>query len=104
MGLATILCCLRFKISLFVASYDSQGCGGGIQRSLHTGDLQLDLFVSAIRFRTEVFICSPYTEIFKMSETFKLNELAEGVTATKQLDECSETCNIALQYNCGEFC
>jgi hypothetical protein len=29
-GLATIFYCLRFETSLFVASYDSQGYGGGI--------------------------------------------------------------------------
>jgi hypothetical protein len=36
LGLETIFYCLRFETSLFVASYDSQGHGGGI-RSLHTG-------------------------------------------------------------------
>jgi hypothetical protein len=30
LGLATIFYCLEFEISLFVASYDSQGHGGGI--------------------------------------------------------------------------
>jgi hypothetical protein len=30
-GLATIFYCLRFETSLFVASYDSQGLGGGIR-------------------------------------------------------------------------
>jgi hypothetical protein len=36
--LATIFYCLRFETSLFVASYDSQGYGGGIRpRLLHTG-------------------------------------------------------------------
>jgi hypothetical protein len=34
--LATIFYCLRFEISLFVASYDSQGHGGGIRPRLHT--------------------------------------------------------------------
>jgi hypothetical protein len=29
--------CLRFETSLFVASYDSQGHGGGIRLRLHTG-------------------------------------------------------------------
>jgi hypothetical protein len=29
--------CLRFGTSLFVASYDSQGHGGGIRPRLHTG-------------------------------------------------------------------
>jgi hypothetical protein len=30
-GLVTIFYCLRFETSLFVASYDSQGYGGGIR-------------------------------------------------------------------------
>jgi hypothetical protein len=38
-GLATIFYRLRFEISLFVASYDSQGYGGGIRSRLHTGIL-----------------------------------------------------------------
>jgi hypothetical protein len=29
--------CLGFETSLFVASYDSQGYGGGIRSRLHTG-------------------------------------------------------------------
>jgi hypothetical protein len=37
LGLATVFYCLRFEISLFVASYDSQGHGGGIRPRLHTG-------------------------------------------------------------------
>jgi hypothetical protein len=31
MGLVTTIYCLRFETSLFVASYDSQGYGGGIR-------------------------------------------------------------------------
>jgi hypothetical protein len=31
LGLATVFYCLRFETSLFVASYDSQGHGGGIR-------------------------------------------------------------------------
>jgi hypothetical protein len=41
LGLATIFYCLRFETSLFVASYDSQGHGGGIRPRLHTGLLHL---------------------------------------------------------------
>jgi hypothetical protein len=37
LGLATIFYCLTFETSLFVASYDSQGHGGGIRSRLHTG-------------------------------------------------------------------
>jgi hypothetical protein len=36
LGLATIFYCLRFETPLFVASYDSQGHGGGIRSRLHT--------------------------------------------------------------------
>jgi hypothetical protein len=36
-GLVTIFYCPRFETSLFVASYDSQGYGGGIWPRLHTG-------------------------------------------------------------------
>jgi hypothetical protein len=36
-GLATVYYCLKFETSLFVASYDSQGHGGGIRPRLHTG-------------------------------------------------------------------
>jgi hypothetical protein len=35
-GLATIFYCLRLETSLFVASYDSKGHGGGIRPCLHT--------------------------------------------------------------------
>jgi hypothetical protein len=38
-GLVTIFYCLRFETSLSVASYDSQGYGGGIRPRLHTGFL-----------------------------------------------------------------
>jgi hypothetical protein len=37
-GLVTIFYCLWRETSLFVASYDSQGHGGGIRPHLHTGD------------------------------------------------------------------
>jgi hypothetical protein len=38
LGLATVFYCLRFETSYFVASYDSQGRGGGIGPRLHTRD------------------------------------------------------------------
>jgi hypothetical protein len=37
LGLATVFYCIRFETSLFVASYDSHGHGGGIRPCLHTG-------------------------------------------------------------------
>jgi hypothetical protein len=36
-GFVAIFYCLRFETSFFVASYDSQGHGGGIRSRLHTG-------------------------------------------------------------------
>jgi hypothetical protein len=39
--------CLRFETSLFVASYDSQGHGGGIRSRLHTG-IQLLLALASL--------------------------------------------------------
>jgi hypothetical protein len=36
-GLVTIFYCLRFETSFFVASYNSQGYGGGTRPRLHTG-------------------------------------------------------------------
>jgi hypothetical protein len=39
LGLAIVFYCLRFETSPFVASYDSQGHGGGIRPRLHTGPM-----------------------------------------------------------------
>jgi hypothetical protein len=36
LGLATVFYCLRFETSIFVASYELQGYGGGIRLHLHT--------------------------------------------------------------------
>jgi hypothetical protein len=41
LGHATIFYCLTLETSLFVASYDSQGHGGGIRPRLHTGSVSL---------------------------------------------------------------
>jgi hypothetical protein len=43
LGLVTVFYCLRIETSLFVASYDSQGHGGGIRTYLHTGSSQTEL-------------------------------------------------------------
>jgi hypothetical protein len=54
-GLVAIFYCLRFETSFFVASYDSQGHGGGIRLRLHTGFclFGIPLFISL----STVFIC-----------------------------------------------
>jgi hypothetical protein len=41
LGLVTIFYCLRFETFLFIASYDSQGHGGGIRPRLHKGTLEV---------------------------------------------------------------
>jgi hypothetical protein len=43
--LVTLFYCLIFEISLFVASYDSQGHGGGIRPSLHKVKVTLRLTI-----------------------------------------------------------
>jgi hypothetical protein len=45
--LTTVFYCLRFETSLSVASYDSQGHGGGIRPRLHTGKPLLYFIVSS---------------------------------------------------------
>jgi hypothetical protein len=42
-GLVTIFYSRRFDTSLFVATYDSEGYGGGIRPCLHTGSLEIFL-------------------------------------------------------------
>jgi hypothetical protein len=46
--LATTFYSLRFETSLFVASHDPQGYGGGIRSRLHTATLQMSLSLSLI--------------------------------------------------------
>jgi hypothetical protein len=48
-GLVTIFYCLRFETSFSVASYDTQGYGGGIRLRLHTG---LPILASILPFIT----------------------------------------------------
>jgi hypothetical protein len=46
LDLVTIFYCLSFETSLFVASYDSQGHGGGIRPHLRTGQSQFKVKVT----------------------------------------------------------
>jgi hypothetical protein len=59
-GLMTIFYCLRFETSLFVASYDSQGYGGGIRPRLHTG------------LNYSCFSCPPITPLHGPSRKHRL--------------------------------
>jgi hypothetical protein len=61
MELGTILYCLRFETSLFVASYDSQAYGGSTQPRLHTGmssESESELLYDW-RFTTNQFVWAP---------------------------------------------
>jgi hypothetical protein len=49
LGLVTIFYCLKFETSLLVASYVSQGYGGGIRPRLHTGNSSCFILPSAHR-------------------------------------------------------
>jgi hypothetical protein len=42
----TVVYRLRFETSLFIASYDSQGHGGGIRTRLHTGEVKVKVKVT----------------------------------------------------------
>jgi hypothetical protein len=59
MGLVIILYCLRFETSLLVASYDSQGYGGGIRHNLHTGVTGTTYKISSrTAYKTPFLYCS----------------------------------------------
>jgi hypothetical protein len=56
LGLANVFYCLRFETSLFVASYDSKGHGGGIRPRLHTGILSPNYYVCLSSLKSSVFV------------------------------------------------
>jgi hypothetical protein len=53
-GLETIFYCLRFETFLFVASYESQGYGGGIWLRLHTGSASFESSLVEFYVTTDV--------------------------------------------------
>jgi hypothetical protein len=68
LGLATIFYCLRFEASLFVASYDSQGHGGGIRPRYHyERTLSLTYNISErTTYKTQLFhCCNPTVALLK---------------------------------------
>jgi hypothetical protein len=82
MGLVTIIYCLRFETSLFVASYDSQGYGGGIRPRLHTGGFPnqlrvLLLYPGANRIQNTTSNSSPITASIRC----RGNELTEPLSS-----------------------
>jgi hypothetical protein len=83
-GLATVFYCLRFETSLFVASYDSQGHGGGIWPRLHFWSLtcgnwrkQLKTSVMAVHVPPEIRTQRlPHTSLERYSYTSLLGSTA----------------------------
>jgi hypothetical protein len=59
LGLATIFYCLRFETSIFVASYDSQGHGGGVTHRLHTSH---NLLLFSLRSQNSIVRAGPHRE------------------------------------------
>jgi hypothetical protein len=53
LGFVTIFYFLRFETTLFVASYDSQGHGGGIRPRLYTGEFWEELIAYFPRYDTD---------------------------------------------------
>jgi hypothetical protein len=74
MGLVTIIYCLRFETSFFVASYDSQGYGGRIRPRLHTGlsERVSELYYDRRSVGQSVFVSRPHlglmTRFFLLSD------------------------------------
>jgi hypothetical protein len=69
-GLVAIFYCLRFETSLFVASYNSQGYGGGIRPRLHTGLItvrQLSPFYNFGANGIEITTCNSSSAIVCLS-------------------------------------
>jgi hypothetical protein len=64
MGLVTIIYCLRFKTSLFVASYNSQGYGGGIRlpppHGMTQSESESELYYDRRSVRQSVLVSSPH--------------------------------------------
>jgi hypothetical protein len=72
-GLVTIFYCLRFETYHFIASYDSQGYGGGIRHRLHTclfrskayslGADRIENDASSISSTVACFFCSNFSTV-----------------------------------------
>jgi hypothetical protein len=105
--LATIFYCLRFGTSLFVASYDSQGHGGGIRPRLHTGVFSLTVcqWLLASRYidlgRTSrktrrcpaMYICEPHRKhrfLYRCIYS-AVTPLTHGASSSWEAENCGAT-------------
>jgi hypothetical protein len=91
LGLVTIFYCLRFETSLIVASYDSQGYGGGIRPRLHTvSELNSVLLLNSVSVSKEMFVehsyprkhCLGFQESTSMKTCLSTRSLATGLHVT----------------------
>jgi hypothetical protein len=73
LGLETIFYCLTFETSLFVASYDSQGHGGGTRPNLEG---QVPVFISP---RNRVALLYPQTLGSLFVASYDLQGYSEGI-------------------------
>jgi hypothetical protein len=75
-GLVAIFCCLRFETFLFVASYNSQGHGGGIRPRLHMDDSFTFFFII---YLYDYFLQPLLTEISFILVTEKVMPYAKPI-------------------------
>jgi hypothetical protein len=86
-GLASIFYCLRFETSLFVASYDLRGHGGGIRPRLHTG-------LTTILLLLRLYICLAY----------RLEDTESNSSAIRYHEKTSPLCRKRLSTLLWEQC
>jgi hypothetical protein len=86
MGLVTIFYCLRFETSLFFASYESQGHGGGIWTRLHMGllnSIYCTLYIHTIRdYRQQSAITILHTLQFTPAQALGFSVFTSRILAT----------------------
>jgi hypothetical protein len=80
-GLEPVFYCLRFETSLFVASYDSQGHGGGIRPRLHTGMVHTLVDLPSGQEHRELSCLLKITSVSLPAVTFLFASLIESPQA-----------------------
>jgi hypothetical protein len=78
LGLVTIFYCLKFETSLFIASYDSQGHGGGIRTRLR--ELELALYRRCTDRRTQNTVSSTVADASVGVATWSILNQSIGAT------------------------
>jgi hypothetical protein len=81
------ICCLKFETTLFVASYDSQGHGGGIRSRLHTGNC---------RFSIELFFI---TTLYGPNRKIIPNNSSIVASVSVAAETCLPSCCLAIDVS-----